>query len=442
MKLNNAVFCLACVALVAACAPKKIPLKGERLDVRSVVGAGETAAPPADTAPHMVPVRLPAPRVNAQWTERNGSPAHLITQPALGLGLTPLWTAPIGRGDDKRHKITSDPVVAGGRVFTLDSEATVTATTTAGQTAWTTNITPPSDRQGAVSGGGLAYGDGRLFVTSAFGELVALNPANGQILWRQKFDAPATGAPTVTGNTVYVTTRDAAAWAINTADGRIRWTFDGTPSIASLTGGPAPAVSGSMVVFPFSSDEMVGAFASGGTVVWRTNVAGKRLGHVYASISDIAGDPVIDGGTVYVGNATGRVGAYDLQTGQAKWTSDEGTLGPVWPVGGQLYFISDENKLVRLDAATGDVVWKAPLPYYEPYRKDKRRRDIYVNFGPLLAGNRLIVPSSDGNFRIFDPASGALVGTRPIGDGATTNAVVANQTLYIVTEDGKLRAFR
>lgn len=442
MKLNHAVFCLACVALLASCAPKKIPLKGERLDPRSVVGAGEAGPPPGDYAPHNVPVRLPAPRVNAQWTERNGSPAHLIAQPALDTSLTPLWSASIGRGDDKRHKITSDPVVAGGRIFTLDSEATVTATTTAGKTAWSTDITPPGARAGLVSGGGLAYGDGKLFVTSAFGELVAMDPVSGRILWRQKFDAPATGAPTVSGNTVYVTSRDAAAWAINTADGKVRWTVQGTPSIGSLTGGPAPAVAGGTVVFPFSSDEMIGALASGGTILWTANVAGRRLGHVYAQISDIAGDPVIDGSTIYVGNATGRIGAYDLASGQAKWTSPEGTLGPVWPVGGQLYFVSDEMKMVRMNASTGAVVWKAQLPYYKPYRKDKRRRDIYVNFGPLLAGNRLIVPSSDGNFMVFDPASGKLIANRPIGDGATTNAVVANRTLYIVTEDGKLRAFR
>lgn len=442
MKLNYAVFCLASAALLASCAPKKIPLKGVRLDPRSVVGAGEAGPPPGDYAPHMVPVRLPTPRINTQWTERNGSPSHTIIQPALGLSLTPIWTAPIGRGDDKRHQITSDPVVANGRIFTLDSEATVTATTTAGKTAWQTDITPPGDRRGAVSGGGLAYGDGKLFVTSAFGELVAINPVNGQILWRQKFTAPATGAPTVSGNTVYVTTRNAAAYALNTADGRIRWTFDGVPSIASLTGGPAPAVSGRTVVFPFSSDEMTAALASGGTILWRAQVAGRRLGHVYADISDIAGDPVISGDTVYVGNATGRIGAYDLTTGEAKWTSPEGTLGPVWPAGGQLYFISDQMKLVRMNAETGKIVWKVQLPYFEPYRKEVRRRDIYVNFGPLLAGNRLIVPSSDGMFQVFDPASGALLAKKPIGAGATTNAVVANQTLYIVTEDGKLRAFR
>ena len=68
--------------------------------------------------------------------------------------------------------------------------------------------------------------------------------------------------------------------------------------------------------------------------------------------------------------------------------------------------MSDNSQLVRLDAASGNVVWKADLPYYLPVRKDKHRRDIYVHYGPLLAGNRLIVASSDGELRAFDPGLG------------------------------------
>ncbi|WP_102226493.1 outer membrane protein assembly factor BamB family protein [Acidimangrovimonas sediminis] len=440
--LKNAVFLLACAALVAACAEKKIPLKGERLDPRAVVGAGEDNVPAPAPGPHRVAVSLPAPRVNAEWTQRNGGATHAMTQPALGTNLSPLWAVQIGRGDDKRHQITADPVVAAGRVYTLDSEATVSAVSVAGQKLWSTDITPPGDRRGKVSGGGLAFGDGKLFVTTAYGELIALNPASGQVLWRQKLDAPATGAPAVVGNTVYVASRNAVGWAVNAADGKLRWSLQGTSSIGSLTGGPAPAVSGSTVIFPFSSGDMVAAKAQSGLVTWSTPVAGSRLGHVYAQIPDIAGDPVIVGGTVYAGNATGRVGAYSLESGEADWTSDEGTLGPVWPAGGQLYLISDENKLVRLNASTGVPIWKAPLPYYKPYRKEKKRRDIYQNFGPVLAGNHLVVPSSDGSLKMFDPASGALVSQIELGAPATTDAAVANRTLYVVTADGKLRAFR
>ncbi|HBM58220.1 MAG TPA: quinoprotein, partial [Citreicella sp.] len=67
------------------------------------------------------------------------------------------------------------------------------------------------------------------------------------------------------------------------------------------------------------------------------------------------------------------------------------------------------------------------LPGYVPVRKPQRRRDAaFVNHGPVLAGGRLIVASSDGALRSFDPVSGALLASAPIPGGATTRPVIAN----------------
>ena len=60
----------------------------------------------------------------------------------------------------------------------------------------------------------------------------------------------------------------------------------------------------------------------------------------------------------------------------------------------------------------------------------------------MLAGNQLIVTSSDGQARFFDPASGAQTGALQLGAGAASDPVVAGRTLYVVTRDGQLRAFR
>ena len=101
----------------------------------------------------------------------------------------------------------------------------------------------------------------------------------------------------------------------------------------------------------------------------------------------------------------------------------------------------DEADLVRLDAATGGVIWRVDLPYYTDSRVKKQDR-IYSHFGPVLAGGRLFVASSDGVLRAFDPASGRLVGQGDIPGGAASAPVVAGQTLYVVSRAGQLHAFR
>ncbi|MFD2440238.1 PQQ-binding-like beta-propeller repeat protein [Paracoccus kondratievae] len=60
----------------------------------------------------------------------------------------------------------------------------------------------------------------------------------------------------------------------------------------------------------------------------------------------------------------------------------------------------------------------------------------------MLAGSRLYLASSDGYLRVFDPASGALIGTAQIPGGAAAAPAVAGQTLYVVTHGGQLIAYR
>ena len=76
-------------------------------------------------------------------------------------------------------------------------------------------------------------------------------------------------------------------------------------------------------------------------------------------------------------------------------------------------------------------------------RERVRRQDrIHAHFGPVLAGGRLVVVSSDGVMRMFDPNSGSLVGQTSIPDGAATAPAVAGQTIYVVSRAGQLHAFR
>ncbi|HKK96817.1 MAG TPA: PQQ-binding-like beta-propeller repeat protein, partial [Marivita sp.] len=170
---------------------------------------------------------------------------------------------------------------------------------------------------------------------------------------------------------------------------------------------------------------------------------GARRGFAIALVDDITGYPVIDGNSVYAGNHSGRVVALNVNSGERLWTAQHGALEPVWPVGGSVYFVSDLNELVRLDAETGAQIWTVELPGYEPVRRPQRRRDsAFVNHGPIMAGGRLIIASSDGFIRAFDPASGDLVTQTEIPRGATTRPVVANGVLYVVSKNGTLHAYR
>ncbi|MGR3659688.1 MAG: outer membrane protein assembly factor BamB family protein [Paracoccaceae bacterium] len=423
--------------MLLGCAEKELILPGERENVRETIdtiGASEENK--------AAPIRLSAQVNHSQWTHRAGNADHYIQHAAFSGTPRLIWATKIGEGNDRKHRISADPVAAAGRIFTLDSRATVAATSTSGALVWTRDLTPADEKSDDASGGGLAVVSGVVYVTTGFGDLVALDAATGNIIWKQSLAAAATGAPTVSNGVLYLVTRDARAWAINTKDGRIRWQLQNAPSVTGVVGGAAPAVDGKIVVFPFGSVQLTAAFRSGGFQLWTSSAAGARLGRVYANITDITGDPVLRGGKVYVGNPSGRTVALDSGTGERIWTAGVGAVSPVWVDGGSVFLVSDRSEIVRLNAATGAQTWAVSLPDFVPTRKVKKRRDIYPHYGPVLAGGRLWVASGDGLLRGFDPVSGAMVSSAEISGGASSRPIVVNGVMYIVTADGKLLAFR
>ncbi|OCX66575.1 quinoprotein [Thioclava sp. SK-1] len=427
---------LSAAALLGAC-EKELILPGERIDPRDVLAETEVPAVVAQSTA----LRLPGATANAAWPQRAGNAEHSLTNPALGQGTTLLFRAPIGEGSGLRHRITSDPVVAAGRIYTLDSRAAVAATSTAGATLWNVDLTPAGEDPNSASGGGVAYADGKLFVTTGFGEMVALDAATGGVIWRQKFAAPVGGAPTIANGLVYAVSRDGSVWAVRPGDGKVQWLMEGMPSPSAMTGVSAPAATSSAVVFPMPSGDLITTMPKGGLTLWQKRVSGTRLGRAYTSVRDVTGDPVIAGDTVYAATSAGRTEAFDLASGDRKWSANYGATSPVTVAGGSVFLVSDQAQLVRLDAATGAMIWAHDLPYYVK-EKIKKQKEIYAHYGPILAGGKLFVASSDGVLRSFDPVSGAVIAQADLPGGAASAPVVAGSTLYVVSKDGQLLAYR
>jgi len=437
---------LGMLALLAAC-EREVVLEGERFPIRaplddSVAVAGQPApTAPGEVANLSLPIRLPA-QSSGDWTHRAGNARHLMPHASLGSAPVLAWSAVIGAADSRKNRIAAAPVAAGGRVFTIDAGVLVTATGTGGQTLWSADLTAAFDADGGVSGGGLAVAGDRLFATTGYGEVVALEAATGKVLWRQRVDAPLTGAPATDGEAVYVSGRDGSAWAVAAHDGKVIWQVVGSPGVAGYLGTAAPSIADRSVIFPTSAGDLMAVLRiGGGTKIWQASLAGKRLGRAYAFTYDVTGDAVINGTVLYAGSGAGRTVALSVASGEVVWSAGEGALGPVAVAGGSIFLVNDEAELVRLDAQTGEVIWTVAMPYFEA-DKVKKRKAIFAHYGPIMAGGRIIVVSSDGLLRAFDPTDGSLTHTAEIPGGAAAQPAVAGGVLYVVGGDGQLHAFR
>ena len=76
------------------------------------------------------------------------------------------------------------------------------------------------------------------------------------------------------------------------------------------------------------------------------------------------------------------------------------------------------------------------------YRDEERRRNPIDWTGPVLASGRLVVANSNRELVAFDPANGNATATTRLPGPVRLSPVVANGTIYVLTEDGDLVALR
>ena len=289
-------------------------LPGTRISVLALERALRPDLNAVDTS-----IALPSPEDTNEWSQAGGLSHHAMHHMVLGPAPRLLWKADAGAGSGERYRTLGEPVVAGGRIFTLDAKSFVTAFNASnGNRLWRRELVSKKEDDGHFLGGGLAHEDGLIFATTGFAEVVALDARSGRDVWRTKIDAPVRSAPTVNGGRVFMTTVDNQVFALSTKDGQRLWNYSGVSSQTILLGGGSPAVDGGVVIAPFTNGEIAALRVDNGAVLWSDSVIAVRRTEAAASLTDIRGRPVIDRGRVYAVGHSGILVSIDLRTGRRR----------------------------------------------------------------------------------------------------------------------------
>lgn len=410
------------------------PLPGKRI---SILVHQQNLAP--DPSASKQTILLPAPTTNANWPQAGGYANHAMHHIKVGDNIQEAWSVDIGRGNSDQDRLISQPVVAGGLIFAMDSASVVTAyNAKTGNDVWEVELTPEDEDDGHI-GGGLAFEGGRIFATTGFGQVIAIDARSGKIAWRRKVGLPIRTAPTVRDNRVFVVTATNTLFALNARNGETLWQHSGIEETTNLLGGGSPAVDGGVVIVPYSSGELAALKVENGQELWTDSLAGGRRSAGTTTISAIRGRPIIDRGLVFAISNGGLVAAINLRTGRRVWDRTIGGVESPWIAGDYLFVISNNSELVALGRRTGRIHWVRPLPQWED-PEDKDGRIIWT--GPILVSDRLIVAGSSGEAMSISPYSGRILGKVEMPDGVTISPIVAQNTIFFLSDDAELVAYR
>jgi outer membrane protein assembly factor BamB len=351
--------------------------------------AASVAAPVADAAA--------APRIawTDRWTDFRGARRDgqyrgesIRTDWAA---LTPIWRQPVGRGH-------SSFVAADGRAFTVEqrgtNEVAAAYDVLTGRELWT-HTWPAAFHE---SGGGTGpratptVHEGTLFVVGATGELRALETATGTLRWRANIleDANAdnlergmTGSPVVAGRTIVTVPgggNGRSVVAYDRSTGRIAWSaLDDQAAYASPM---RVTLAGVDQIVVFLKSRLVGLSADQGALLWQlpwplqSSPAAQPLpvgdNRLFASTGDDAGGTMIE--ITRDGDQLAAREVWRTNRMKNNFSSSVHHEGFIYGL--------DQGILACIDAATGELKWKAGR---------------YGHGQMLLASGHLLITTEEGD---------------------------------------------
>ena len=411
------------------------PVLGQRVAV--LTGEGDVAIDPelANT-----PMTLPAATANTEWTQSGGNATKSMGHLALGNTPARAFMIQAGRGSSLTARLGAAPIVAGGRIFTIDTLGAVRAfDAQSGGQVWSSQTPTEKGNQASLYGGGIAYDKGRIYATNGLGFVAALDERNGGIVWQVRPGGPLRGAPSVSGDAIYVMSQDNQIYSLKQADGTTNWSESAALEVAGVFGSASPAIGQGTVVAGFSSGELNAYRYENGRQVWSDTLQRTSIRTSVSSLSDVDADPVIDGGQVFAVGQGGRMVALDLITGQRQWELNLAGISTPWVAGDWVFVVTDDAKLICISRQNGHIRWINQLPQFAKAKSKKGEIDYS---GPVLAGNRLIVTGSNGALIYVDPTTGSFQSQSSLGAGVSLRPIVANSTLYVLDNRARLHAFR
>jgi outer membrane protein assembly factor BamB len=389
---------------------------------------------------------LPPAQPQADWPLAGGTPEQSVENVAAAADFRVAWRRSFGLKSGRRSHVMAPPIAAEGKVFVMDAGAVVSAhDQRTGAQIWRTNLQPKAKRDRDGFGGGLAYDEGKLYVTSGFRLVAQLDPASGRVQWLTRTPAPIHDAPTVAAGRVYAIDVDDELLTFATATGAPDWTYQALTEPARMLMASSPAVSNGTLVASFASGELVALRSDNGTELWNQPLSHTTRSSALSEIRDIAGRPVIYKGDVFAISHADVMADTDLRTGDIRWQLPLSGFTTPWAAGDVVFAVDDTGQVICASRESGQLYWitdlNAPPPVTKKHKKPPKRVAA-VWSSPILASGRLIIVSDKGQAVAIDPKTGEVQQRLKIGDDALIGPIAAGGMLYVATQQADLIAIR
>ena len=234
-------------------------------------------------------------------------------------------------------------------------------------------------------------------------------------------------APLVSGDTLYVGTRDGRVLALDRDTGNTRWRFPREGDIQPVYS--SPVISEDEILYVGGYDGNLYAIDTGEIEQRGSAVPTREEALLFSSGGSIIASPVVTGEIVLLPSSDGFVYALNPSDGSVKWKYE--TQDKVWSTpgvdGGRVYFGSLDHTLYALDTADGSLVW------------DFSTKGAIAS-KPLVMGDNVYVGSFEGVLYSIGKATGQEEARFQAENWLWATPVYHDSTVYVGSLDHRLYA--
>ena len=278
--------------------------------------------------------------------------------------------------------------------------------------------------------GGPGVGNGSVVVGDHKGKVYSLAIDSGELLWEAQTSSEILAAPAVGRDFVAVRVADGNLFNLAAASGESLWVHADSVPPLSLRGTSPPVIYDDTIISGFDSGILAAFEAENGTILWEEAIGSSSGSSEIERMNDIDARPVISGDNVYVASYQEQVVALNILTGRAIWSKVISTYSDLAVDEKSVYVAGDDGYLTRLDSRTGEIQWQQEL------LKDR------LLSAPAVVQDYVICADQQGWLHWFHRDDGRPVGRYRLGSALTAPPVIFTDSVITHTQKGRLSYLR
>ena len=383
-------------------------------------------------------INIPNPKDNSNWVASIKNTSNNLGNLSYSEDFIENWSTDIGVGTSKDNFLTVAPILIDNIIFVVDSENKISALNASnGTIIWSRGLYPELEEPKVGFGGGLFANSGMIFYTNGFGQLYALDPYNGNILWKKDLGIPIRSAPIANNSAVFVLNIDNQVQSFDIQSGDLIWDYDWFSDSAGFIQSSSMAINKNTIIVPYRSGEIFVFNTSNGRRIWADSINRKNIKNSLSQIKDIVASPVISNEYVVTVGSNGRVIANNIENGFRIWElAISSSLTPLL-IGDYIFLLGNDNKLFAITLNKGEIVWMKDLGQEYEFKKN----EAFVSM--LMINNKIHFFSSNGSHLVVSPENGKIsnIENNKFRD-MSIPPIVVNNNLYVISDNGELTSYR